>query len=38
MESVKFTIPMKSYNNIISSLKKFVSKSLAQAIGVLEVF
>lgn len=38
MESVNFTIPMKSYNNIISGLQKLVSKSLAQAIGVVEVF
>jgi hypothetical protein len=36
MESVNFTLPTKSYNNIISSLQKLMNKSLAQAIGVVE--
>jgi hypothetical protein len=36
MDNVDFTLPMRSYNNIVSSLHKLTSKSLTQATGVAE--
>ncbi len=37
IESVDFILPTRSYNDIVSSLQKLSSKSLAQATGAVDL-